>query len=563
MKLLYSVNFDKMLSESEPLKILGVIGKMEYATDDFNRNLILLKAYVKETFYILHFYPEQSLLQAFPILTNDQKITKSRLIIPIRLYETPTLNHADSTSNHQGINSQVNLNVTFFTICEISKNQIIFNKLNVTRYPFFKLLDHSFKNNREVSIFNGRHNDMIQFNLIRFEKGDTNKLKFYGDEEASGFVDLMQFNQFPVEIKVDLQKVQGNIFSYEIISENNFESESGLIKLEPMVTETSIFKGRTGSIMKFKKVSLDKDSKLIYLYNRNVLWVINEKGNLLGSWFINKFITCSSRLLQEFGNSIELEKVFYDANKNLMIRIIQSKRLTAVITHRMITRYSKKFDQLDEILDSKKDMNEFDNQGLKMMVVNEILINENLLGLKFSYVNDMLLMHSQVDSNRTLVLYYWKNLVANDDCPISLSMEGSSKYQFKVLKSIVFSENFSSDNVFDETDSGMFNKNKGVNLGNKFEFSLTRSDDDFNSKLNVKKFDEVIDINDKEQINTSEYDSMISNDEKTIVIRGRERILQMDDSLDSGDMADEESDFTDFLRSNQKEGKPIYNKKKM
>ena len=91
--------------------------------------------------------------------------------------------------------------------------------------------------------------------------------------------------------------------------------------------------------------------------------------------------------------------------------------------------FSKSFDEIDSLVDLRREIPEYDNNGLKMMVVNEKLITDNLLGIDFFYADDMLVMQNRGDSNKSIVLYYWKNLINNTDCPVSISLEHSSLYR--------------------------------------------------------------------------------------------------------------------------------------
>ena len=550
--LMYKVEFESMIDPATPLKIVEVMNLQEYPTDDFNRSLILLKGYIGDSFYTLHFYPEQSYLQAFPIISKDTEIAAGSIVVPIELFDTqsPSLSSPLLSS---GTTSQVELSVTFFTVRMASRAQMVIHKMSVTRFPFFRLLDHSFKNNRQVTVYNGNKSESIEFHLSRFERGETNMLSFSGDEETRGFVNLEAMTQFPVEIQVDLSKVRGNVFSYHIESENHLESENGLIKMETMVDERSIFRGRTGSLMQRQQISLDKEARLMYLYNKDLLWILDEEGRLLGSWFINKYITCSSRLLQEFGNSSERESVFYDVEKNLMVRIIQSKKLTALVVYRIQTPHSKKYDEINKIKDSRRDMPEFDNDGLKMMVVNEKLITENMLHIRFHYSDDILTMHSEVDSNRSLVLYFWKNLVNSTDCPVSLSLEGSSHFRYKVIRSVLFSPDFK--------DTECFHNEKRIEL--KGQSSLLFADGSTRTlapqragwgqdQAEKVDYDEMFLIDDKERTSFS-VDSSQADRERGF--GGREhslRILAESLELSSGEMADDESEFTEYSLTKQR-----------
>lgn len=528
--LLYDIDFQKMINRSPPVGISEVISKLEYPTDDFNRNLILLRAYDQNHSYIVHFYPERSYLQAFPVISSDDILSKGNMVVPIRLNE---LLHspADDPFEYRGSESTQSraLSITFFIINEINSDTLFFEKIDVTRDPFLVLKDDSFKKNTSVTIYNGDKSDKVRFYLNRFEDGKANMLQFVDANLSSGFVDLENMSQFPVEIQVDLHNIKGNIFSYSLVSENRFESESGLIKMNRMVTEKSIFKGPTGSLMNFNRVALDKEGHFIYLYNKNLLWIISQEGQLVRYWFINKYLTCSSRLLQEFDNSTERENVFYDPEKNLMVRIIQSKKISAVVVYRVETPFSKNLDVIDALIDSQKEMVEFRNYGLKLTVINERLITENLLTMRFMYSDDILMTRTR-DSNKPLLLYYWKNLVRNVDCPVSISINGFSHFRYKVLKSIVFSPDFT------ELDDFAYEAQHEEHL---FQDPF-RDEEDADEQPNslerqiLRKYDE--------EVQASEFLSMNATLDKSSAKARSEvegRLLEED----SGNMADEESEF--------------------
>ena len=415
LELMYPVNFSELLPLHFGLQAVGFVNKIEFEFEMYSNTLILLEAVYGKHNVIVYFFPSHSFLDAFPYMKVLENAEKKALLVPWTIKH-----HFAYFQSQKSLTSS-----SYFLTSEVKGgSRLLIEHKRVYLFPYLKLIDNFFSDAKIMEVRTQTQAKPFEIRLERYNYYKANQVNFVDPAYQNLFVDISAQKEFPLEVAIDPHMIRGNVFRIQVTSENQMESMGGTFRLKPELEIRRLFRSRFGSIANFVQISLNREEDLVYLYNRNLLWVLDESGDVLDVFNLNKYLISPPYLMQEFRGVEISENTFFNEELSILMKAISNKTDTCVMLYKLAAVTTRPgsifYEQQDKNEPSENEANDKDlfepsrPMGSRKLSISlaAIKVFPKKLTLEDIELRDRIfLMSNRQESFNELTVIYWDNFI--------------------------------------------------------------------------------------------------------------------------------------------------------
>ena len=508
LDLIYAVDFQTLLPKHSGLKSVKILKKIEFDYEMYQNTMVLLRALYGQELVILHFLPSYSFLTAFPFMTFASFFETEMINIPWKAELKESIKEFDKLN----INSRY-----FFLTYDQESGEVSIKSRKVFLYPHLTLQYNEFQQTKLIDIYSWTDAKPLMLRVDRTDSSQSANLDFISSTLQETTLNLDMRSSFPVDVEIDPLMVIGNVFDIHLQCEKENESHMNQVEKMQMLKTQTLFQSQDGSMTRHAHLNINKSEGLVYLYNRNIFWVLSMEGTLLNVFYLNKYLVTPPHLMYEFRGKVTSERLFLYEKFGILVKAITNRITTCLFFYQINTAINKVetgntkeeniFDNLEgvDLLDASLDKKIEKSISIKLIKVNilSVKIDLNQVYLK----KGLFIEENSQESMMEIIITHWDNLMHGSfNHSLSLKIKKNNLY---AIESVTF--------IFDNTNDFFQEKESEIIINKSKAESERKKDPKPEKSIELKTFPQKSKISDKVYFELKSFKKQKSEEDTEVI----------------------------------------------